>query len=109
MRMAIPSAKDMPSSPPKTWPNARSSRVRAVSRNVVFRVFIVSSVRLLSRGSRLCRVALKDHLITARSGIDQNLVARSDLAVEDLHGERVLNQPLDRPLHRAGAVGRVVA
>src|SRR5580704_15866511 len=103
MNTAIASANVMPRSPPKAWPNARSSRVSAVSRNVVFRVFMVSSVRLLSGRSHLRGVALNDHLITVRIGIDQDLVARADLAVEDLHRERVLNQPLDRPLHRAGA------
>ena len=45
----------------------------------------------------------------ALAGIDHNMVAMPHRAVEDLHGERVLHQPLDRALQRTRSIRAVVA
>src|SRR5712691_1969872 len=42
-------------------------------------------------------------------GIDHDRVALPELAVENGHGERVLNSALDHSFQRPGAVGRVIA
>ena len=51
---------------------------------------------------------LEAHLMLRQIGVDDDVVAVQYLAVEDLHGQRVLNQALDGTLERASAVGRIV-
>ncbi len=49
------------------------------------------------------------HLAGFLVGVDDDVIAVEDLAVEDLHRQRILHQLLDRALQRACAEVRVVA
>ena len=44
-----------------------------------------------------------------RVGIEQDVVAMDHFAVEDLDGQRVLDQSLNRPLSWTGAIGPIMA
>src|ERR1700722_1845903 len=132
--IAIINASVMPRSPPKAAPANNSSNVSAVSRNAVFKVFIF--VRLAAEKPRpfagpespanplddraraliqLCarlgfrRFTFKFHFVAFLVSFRVDLIARLDLAVEEFQRQRILNQQLDRALHRARAERRIVA
>ncbi len=52
---------------------------------------------------------LELHLTFAQIGVDHHMVALQDLAIENPHGQRVLDHALDRPLQRTSAIRRIVA
>src|ERR1700716_2413798 len=60
------------------------------------------------RGRRVLRAGLTQNQL-ALLGVDQDGVTLTELAVEDGHGERVLNAALDHALEWPRAVDRVVA
>src|SRR5579872_56850 len=108
IRMAITRAMVIPPRPPNACPTNNSSSVRAVSKNAVLRVFIVISLSWLGC-AHFRGFTFEFHFAILCVGVHSHLVARLHLAVEDLERQRVLNQPLDRTLHRARSICRVVA
>ena len=44
-----------------------------------------------------------------RIGVEQHMVAMHHLAIQNLDGQRVLDQSLNRPLSWTGAIGPIVA
>src|SRR5579863_5133024 len=113
IRTATTSAIVNPCEPPSIWPTKSSSSVNAVSRNVVLRVFInvgLPSAAHGRSGSACFRPLFnKLHFARLRIRIHAQCIAWLHFAVQKLQRQRVLDQPLNRTLHRPRAVRRIVA
>src|SRR5271166_6256998 len=68
-----------------------------------------STLLCRNRLRRLLMYGFEAQLAATLLHIHSDRVAVQHLAVEDLHGQRVLHQPLNRPLERTRTVVRVVA
>src|ERR1700678_1910964 len=128
--MAMMSAKVIPRSPPSAAPASNRSKVRAVRKNAFFTVFIffrlpATPARLFVRPpwlddraravihlrAGLCfrRFPFKFHLVVFLVDVGVHFITWSDFAVKKLQRERVLNQALNRPFHRARAECGIVS
>src|SRR5579872_2977787 len=82
----------------------------------IFRLSGESVKSAASLSFRLCRFFLADsftyfegHLAGLLVGVDDDMIAVKDLAIEDLHRQRILHQLLDRALQRTRTKVRIVA
>src|SRR5215472_4060580 len=138
MTTAIPRPMVMPLRPPKYCPITIRNSVRATSSKVVRKTLMVSfqySTRELLAlkilliddkteqspsvfhtpleprcGRRLfCWPPLEAHCILLSISVDNNVIARQHLTLQNLQRQRILNQPLKRTPQRPCAISRVVA
>src|SRR5271155_3701935 len=61
------------------------------------------------RSAGLSCFSLKAHGFAARIRLNQNRLARENLRIENLHRQRILNQPLNSPLQRPRPINWIVA
>src|SRR5579864_414781 len=86
-------------------------RKQAHSRALACGLILTLSARAFCR-RRLCLnppAHGKHHLPFRHIGIHHHMIAMQHLAFQDLQRQRVLDQPLDRPLQRTRSIGPVIA
>src|SRR5579859_555182 len=117
--IANPSPMTMPPRPPRYCPTITRNSVNAVSKNVVRKILIesqclstanISTYLDTRRGGRLFRpAAFEPQRFAPAIAIDEHMISRQNLAFQNLHRERILNHPLNRPPQRPRTVRWVVA